>query len=63
VGTLITPANFTHLEIPKKKVAEVKESLAKNGIDIPVIPLEYGEEYCRTLPFSVLVSGNPLAKK
>jgi hypothetical protein len=57
----IMMGDFSHIEVPKEKVEEVKQMLQRFGYDkIPVIPIEYGEEYCRQFKFGKLVSGKTL---
>lgn len=53
---------FSHLEVPRDRVAETRSILADaNQISVPVIPIEFGEEYCRNFTLRKLVSGKPLA--
>lgn len=57
-------SDFTHLEVPKDKVEETILILRETGHDkIPVIPIEYGEEYCRKFPFHKLVGDKPLVSR
>lgn len=56
--------DFTHIEVPLANVPETIAFLhAKGRDDIPVIPLEFGEEYCRKFPFSKLVNGGTMTPK
>ncbi|MBN1263167.1 MAG: hypothetical protein JW991_02300 [Candidatus Pacebacteria bacterium] len=58
VAEAISLDEFTHLEVPLKNVVETLAFLQDRGRgDVPVIPLEFGEEYSRGLPFSALVRG------
>ncbi|HSX06756.1 MAG TPA: hypothetical protein VLG92_03485 [Candidatus Saccharimonadia bacterium] len=52
--------NVTHIEVPLQYAEETARILSSTEMDIPIIPLEYGELYCSQLPFSDLVSNNPL---
>ena len=52
---------ITHLEVPRGRVAETGALLQGMGhSEISVLPIEYGEEYCRRFTFRTLVSGKPL---
>jgi len=54
---------FTHIEVPLANVAEIKELLEQAGITtLPVIPMEYGEEFSKTLPLSWIIDGKKLNK-
>lgn len=58
IGESIPMSEFTHLEVPLDKVEETKRQLQKSGRNsAPVIPLEWGEEYSRTLPLHILLNG------
>lgn len=48
---------FTHLEAPLNYRTEVKEKLAECSIDLPIIPIEWGDEYSKTLPLSWVLNG------
>ncbi len=37
---------FTHIEVPLNRVKETQDFLLSNAINLPVIPLEFGEIYC-----------------
>ena len=52
--------DVSHLEVPRAKVGEIKEMLRVAGYSTPVIPIEFGEEYCRNFTFRQLVRGKPL---
>lgn len=41
----ITLEMFTHIEVPSKKVAETKDLLNKHHVQLPVLPLEFGDMY------------------
>lgn len=52
--------DVSHIEVPKENLAETVEMLRTAGYSLPVIPIEYGEEYCRKFSLASLVSGRPL---
>lgn len=57
----ILMSGISHIEVPKDRVRETSSILNAAGYaDIPVWPIEYGEEYCRNFSFRKLVSGKPL---
>ena len=59
--TPIPLSGFTHLEVPEHNVTEVRNLLKNAGKEqIPIIPLEWGEEFCKSLPVSFLKDGIPL---
>jgi len=58
--TPIPISNFTHIEVPEENVSEVKKLLSKYNVDLRIIPIEWGEEFCKTLPTSFLKDGVPL---
>ncbi|MDO8518209.1 MAG: hypothetical protein Q7S26_02885 [bacterium] len=49
--------DMTHVEVPLENVEETKKLLAEKNIELPVIPLEFGELYCSRFPFTTLVYG------
>lgn len=53
---------FTHIEVPLEKVAEVKRLLQEKEIELPVIPIEVGEQYCSQFPYQTIVNGGYLKK-
>jgi hypothetical protein len=55
-------SDMTHIEVPQISVAETVVLLRDEGIQIPVIPIEKGEMYCRRFSFFKLVSGRPLCR-
>lgn len=56
-------ANISHLEVPQEKTEEIRKVLDDAGHqEILVIPIEYGEEYCRGFTFKQLSNGKPLEK-
>lgn len=70
--TAILITDFTHLEVPQQQVPEVKkvlednaDLLRNNGLSqpdlLPVIPMEWGEEYRKTLPPSYVIDGKPFS--
>ncbi len=59
----ISLTEFTHIEVPTDKVQEVSDLLqAKGKGDVPIFPIEWGEEFCKSLPQSFLKDGVPLKK-
>lgn len=56
--TPILISNFTHIEVPEVQAEDLKGLLRQKDLDLPVIPLEWGEEFCKTLPTSFLKDGN-----
>lgn len=60
----VQTSSFTHLEVPFENIEETKAVLAENGYDeLPVLPLEIGEEYASQFPFSQLASGQKLVQE
>ncbi|MBI3980760.1 HD domain-containing protein [Candidatus Microgenomates bacterium] len=56
--------DITHIEVPIENVPETKTFLhAKGRDDIPVVGMEFGEEYCRGVAFSKLVKGGTINPK
>jgi hypothetical protein len=53
-------ASFSHVEVPLARVGETREVLSQFDQDIEILPIEYGEEYCRNFTFRQLSSGKPL---
>lgn len=47
--------HFTHVEVPQERVAEVRALLMSKNISLPVIPLEFGELHCSSMPLSKLI--------
>jgi hypothetical protein len=41
--------NFTHVEVPLDKVAETKKFLESRGVELEVLPFEFGDLYCSHL--------------
>lgn len=58
----ITLDDISHLEVPREHEKEVQEFIHAHGQDIPVVPIEYGEEYSRNFTFRELTSGKPLER-
>lgn len=52
---LINLTDFSHIEVPLKKVEEVNILLKNNNIDIPVYSIELGEYAASKQPFSKLL--------
>lgn len=48
---------FTHVEVPYKNIDETKAIV---GADLPVIPIEFAEEYCKGFSFVTLAKGGSL---
>ncbi|NCN58304.1 hypothetical protein GW940_00110 [Candidatus Microgenomates bacterium] len=48
---------LTHVEVPFDYVDEVQNAVMDYGSHIPVIPIEWGDEYSKTLPISWIVNG------
>jgi hypothetical protein len=46
---------FSHVEVPKENLAQVKSLFAEKNITLPVIPLEFGELYCSRISLADLV--------
>ncbi len=58
-SSLIKLEDFTHIEVPEASVEETRGFLERAGIvELPVIPIEWGNEVSRTLPVEVLIKGN-----
>ena len=56
--TPISIYQFTHIEVPLANVSEVRDRLYQQGDShLPVIPIEWGEEYSKTLPISWIIDG------
>lgn len=56
--------NMTHLEVPMKHLEETRQLMKTHGWNnIPLLPLEWGDEYCREFHFTELVSPKPLIRK
>lgn len=53
-------SELTHLEVPYANVEQTRQMLEERGISLPVIPIEFGEQYCRSFSFKTLMSGGPL---
>lgn len=52
---------ISHIEVPQSRVAETKAMLESAGYpDIEILPIEFGEEYCRQFSFRHLASGTIL---
>lgn len=51
----ITLSQITHIEVPLKNIEETSIYLKSKNINLELIPLEYGERYCREIPFKLLV--------
>ncbi|MCL4364544.1 hypothetical protein M1328_04895 [Patescibacteria group bacterium] len=52
---------LTHIEVPLLNVEEVKKLLKQAGINLlPVIPIEWGEEFSKSLPVYWIFDGKPL---
>jgi len=59
--TPIPISSFTHIEVPDQNVEEVRDLLNQAVKEhVPVIALEWGEEFCKSLPVSFLKDGVPL---
>ena len=58
--TPIPISSFTHIEVPRQKVSDLVNILDQKDIKLPVIPIEWGEELCKSLPTSFLKDGVPL---
>ena len=52
--TPITLKMFTHIEVPLYMVTETEELLKTHNVDIPVIPLEFGDIYLADTPLKEL---------
>jgi hypothetical protein len=60
--TPIQMNDISDLEVPRDHVEDTKAVLAHAGYpDVKILPIEFGEEYCRKFSFRKLVSGRPLA--
>lgn len=46
---------ITHIEVPLRNIQETAELMKKYNISVPLIPMEYFELYCSTLPLVELV--------
>lgn len=51
---------FTHIEVPYMHVPQTQGILAGKGVQLPVVPLEFGDLYSRQFPFSQLTKGGYL---
>jgi len=61
---MIPLEGLTHHEVPYNRVAEHRAFLREHGKGgTLVIPMEFGEEYCKNFTFSELVTGFPLIKR
>lgn len=59
--TSIPISSFTHIEVPAQNIEEVQDLLEQAGREqIPVIALEWGEEFCKSLPLSFVKDGVPI---
>lgn len=45
---------FTHIEVPLQKITETKELIEKHNLNIPVIPMEFGDIYLADTPLKKL---------
>jgi hypothetical protein len=62
-ATRVLLDDITHMEVPAERVDETLDVLRRFGNDgIRVLPIEYGEEYCRSFSFRQLVSGKRLRR-
>lgn len=52
---------LTHIEVPLDHLEETEAVLRDHQVDLPVLPMEVGEEYVSHFPFTQLVSGGRLA--
>ncbi|MBI4250404.1 hypothetical protein HY622_02340 [Candidatus Uhrbacteria bacterium] len=60
-GSPILMHALTHIEVPLQNVAEARSMVASVGLsDLLVLPIEWGEEFCKSLPVSFLKDGKPL---
>lgn len=50
----ITIEMFTHIEVPLQKTDETKKILSEQNVQIPVIPLEFGDIFLSETPLSEL---------
>lgn len=46
--------NMTHIEVPLARIEDTRTLLKKKNVQLPVIPLEYGELYCAGKSLSTL---------
>lgn len=61
--------DFTHIEVPETYIEATKEAMERNrdilerngAASLPIIPMEWGEEYRKTLPVSHTLDGKPLS--
>ena len=53
---LIKFSDFSHIEVPQKRLNEVKELLKNNGIDLPIFSIELGEYASSKQTFSKLLN-------
>lgn len=53
---------FTHIEVPLENVEETRDLLKGYGLEdtLPIIPMEYGEQFCRQFTFTQLVTNRNL---
>lgn len=52
--TPISIGMFSHIEVPLHKVVETEDLLKTHNIDIPVLPLEFGDMYLSNIPLEQL---------
>ncbi len=55
--------DITYIEVPLQNIEETRQVFEEAGIDVPIVPMEYAENYCRRFSFSQLVKGEPLKKE
>jgi hypothetical protein len=59
--SLVSVHNFSHVEVPLDCLADTANLFKRFGMtSTPIIPIEFGEEFCRLFSFLELVSGRPL---
>lgn len=54
--------DLTHIEVPAENLQADAEILLRYGISVPLIPIEFGELFCREFSMAHIVSGQPLVK-
>ena len=51
--------DISHIEVPRARVEETQVVLSENGhTEMKILPIEFGEEYCRKFPFRKLVGSS-----
>ncbi len=57
---LVSFDHITHIEVPLRKVSEIKALLNEHAIEIPVLPIELCEMYAANLPIQFSAQNNEL---